>query len=36
VALPQLDPTARTHDVNIDTVRFGLSYRFGGPIVARY
>ncbi len=36
VALPQLDPTPRTHDVNIDTVRVGLNYRFGGPIAARY
>jgi outer membrane immunogenic protein len=36
VALPQVDPTPRSHDVTIDIVRFGLNYRFGGPVVARY
>jgi hypothetical protein len=32
----QVDPTPRSHDVTIDIVRFGLNYRFGGPVVARY
>ena len=31
LALPALDPTPRTHDVVVQTVRAGLNYRFGGP-----
>jgi outer membrane immunogenic protein len=31
LALPQLDPTPRTHDLVVQTVRVGLNYRFGGP-----
>jgi outer membrane immunogenic protein len=27
---------ASTSDLNLDTVRVGLSYKFGGPVVARY
>jgi outer membrane immunogenic protein len=27
---------ASTSDLNIDTVRVGLSYKFGGPVVAKY
>ena len=27
---------ARTSDLNINSVRVGMSYKFGGPVVARY
>ena len=30
LALPALDPTARSHDITVQTVRLGLNYRFGG------